>query len=316
LFESVTVNGATNGIVLRDVTGAQVTIGETAGAQNSGGTLTTTGDAIVLEDVSNVDLLHIRVASAGGQGINIDHTGAATNSMDVTITDLNLDASGGTGIDVLGANNGNIFNLRLTNSDLEENVNMSVTGSSAFGLLVDNNDINTTGTDVAFALSFSGSAQNGDVTIRNGNDFTADNASAISVTTSGATAKTIDLLVENSLFSNASASAAAIFAASGNALLNATIAGNTFDNSGGDDFVMSSNGAQARIRLSLGGEDAADFNTAAGGGEFELFENAGSDFDIFRRDDTFNGLRNNGTVDGNGGTYDDSPVAPPLPAVP
>jgi hypothetical protein len=45
---------------------------------------------------------------------------------------------------------------------------MDVTGSGQFVLLVDNVDINTAAAgDVAFALDFSGSAQNGDVTFRN-----------------------------------------------------------------------------------------------------------------------------------------------------
>jgi hypothetical protein len=100
--------------------------------------------------------------------------------------------------------------------------------------------------------------------------------------------------------------------------MNATIQGNVFNdaNAGGSDFTMASNGAQGRILLNLGGDVAADFNTPAGVGQFELFENGGSDFDLFERDDTFNNLRNNGTVDGNGGTYDDSLVPPPLPVVP
>jgi hypothetical protein len=318
-FQSVTVNGATNGIVLRNLTGTgDVSIGNAGGAQNSGGTITSTGEAIVLENTANVALRHVQIASAGGQGIDIDHTGGATTGMDVTIQDLNLLASAGTGIDVLGANNTQAFNLRLNDSNLDENVNMSITGGGAFGLLVDNNDITTTGTDIAFALTFSGSAQNGDVTIRNGNVFMASDASALSITTSGATFKTIDLLVADSAFSNNSLSTTANFQSSGNTLMNATIQGNAFDdaNAGGSDFTMASNGAQGRIRLNLGGDAAADFNTAAGVGQYELFENGGSDFDVFEMTDTFANLRNNGTVDGNGGTYDNSAVAPPLPIVP
>ncbi len=318
-IQSVNVNGAANGIVLRNLGGTgDVSVGNAGGVQNSGGSLTTTSDAIVLENTANVVLRHVQVVSAGGQGVNIDHTAGATTAMDVTVQDLNLDTSTGNGINVLGANNTQIFNLRLTDSDLEKNVAMSITGSGTFGLLVDNNDINTGGTDIAFALSFSGSAQTGNVTLRNGNVFAASDASALSITTSGATFKTIDLLVQDSVFSNNSLSTAANFLSSGNTLYNATIQGNSFDdaNAGGSDFMMASNGAQARIRLNLGGDVAADFNTPAGVGQFELFENGGSDFDLFRRDDTFNNLRNNGTVDGNGGTYDDSPVAPPLPPVP
>ena len=68
-FESVSVNGAANGIALTNVTGAQVTVGETAGATHSGGTLTTTGDAIVLTNVTNVDLLHMQIVNARGNGV-------------------------------------------------------------------------------------------------------------------------------------------------------------------------------------------------------------------------------------------------------
>jgi hypothetical protein len=238
--------------------------------------------------------------------------------MDVTINDLNLDVSTGDGIDVLGANDDNIFNLRLLNSDLEENVDMNITGAGTFGLLVDSNDIDVLGTTTAFNLTFSGAAEEGNITFRNGNDFTAVDASALSINTSGGTAKTVTMLVEDSSFSNTSAAAAADFVANGNVLWNATIQGNTFDNAGaGEDFEMETVAAQSRIRLNLGGDLPADFNTAAGSGDFVLTETLG-DFDVFERDDTFNNLRNNGTVVPlpNAAAFDDAAVAPPLPPVP
>lgn len=319
-FQSVTVNGAVNGVVLRNLTGAGgVAIGNAAGAQNSGGTLTTTADAIVLENTADVDLRHMQIVSAGGQGVNIDQTAAATTTMDVTIQDLNLDASTGTGISVLGANNAQIFNLRLTDSDLEENVDMSITGSGAFNMLVANNDINTAGTDIAFALSFSGSAANGDLTFNGANNFVATNASALSITTAGATFKTIDLLVEDSVFSNSSADPGVEFLSAGNTLMNATIRSNVFDNAGaGTDFAIDANGAQARIRMNLGGDVAADFNTAAGSGDYQVTVAGGATFDVFDRDDTFNDLRNNGDVvpNPNAGAFNNTAVAPPLPVVP
>jgi hypothetical protein len=126
------------------------------------------------------------------------------------------------------------------------------------------------------------------------------------------------MLVEDSSFSNTSATAAGNFLANGNVLWNATIQGNTFDNAGaGEDFEMESVAAQSRVRLNLGGDASADFNTAAGSGDFVLTETAG-DFDVFERDDTFNNLRNNGNVVPlpNAAAFDDSPVAPPLPPVP
>ena len=149
--------------------------------------------------------------------------------------------------------------------------------------------------------------------------FASDDASALSITSSSATFKTIDLLVQDSVFSNNSLDSTVNFLSSGNTLLNATIQGNSFDdaNGGGQDFAMESSGAQSRIRLNLGGDTAADFNTAAGVGNFQLTETSG-DFDVFEKTDTFANLRNNGTVVPlpNAAAFDDAPVAPPLPVVP
>jgi hypothetical protein len=332
-FQTINVtSGNTNAILLEDLAGTGlVSIGDSTGAPDSGGTLTTTNEAVILRNVANVDLNNIRVADAGATNVLIEHSAAGANAMDVTIDGLNLDDTIGTGISVLGDNT-NAFNLRLTDGDLENNVDIDITGSGAFGLLVDNVDINTAATaDIAFALDFSGSAQNGDVTFRNTsgtntNDFLAGSGSALSITSSGGSAKTIDLLVEEGLFSNSSpTNPAANFVSSGNTLLNATIRDNTFDNAdaAGSDFTMTASGAQARIRLNLGDDDPARFNNAAGNGEFNLIEDAGADFDVFDRADTFAGLRNTGTVVPqspagipNAAAFDDSPVAPPLPIAP
>ena len=158
---------------------------------------------------------------------------------------------------------------------------------------------------------------------REKNNFVAGDASALSITTSGASAKTITLLIEEGVFGNNSATnAAASFLSGGNTLMNATIRGNTFDNGNAaattSDFTMAATGAQARIRLNLGDDDPSLFNTAAGAQEFNLVEAAGADFDVFEKTDTFAGLRNNGTVvpDPNAAAFDDSAVAPPLPVVP
>lgn len=332
-LQSVNVtSGNTNGIILQNLTSGQISVGITSGAADSGGTLTTTNEAIIVRNVQNVDLNKIRVANAGANNVLIEHTSAATTAMDVTIDGLNLDATAGTGLNVLGANNGNVFNLRLRNSDLENNVAMSVTGSGAFGLLVENNSIDTgAGTDVAFALGFTGSAQTGNVTFRNRNVYTADNASALSITTSGATAKTINVLVDGtgapgqSQFINNSLNAAADFLSSGSTTMNATIQGSIFDdaNAGGSDFTMTASGAQGRMRLNLGGDTAADFNSANGVGTYNLIETGGADFDVFEKTDTFANARNNGTVApqspagvANPGAFDDLLVAPPLPTVP
>src|SRR4029079_5131497 len=110
----------------------------------SGGKLTTTGDAILLSNVANVDISNVHVITAGAQGVNIDHTAAATSAMDVTITNLDMDAATGAGIDVSSVSNTSAFALRLLNSTILDRVAMNHSGTGHFGLLVDNNTITTT----------------------------------------------------------------------------------------------------------------------------------------------------------------------------
>ena len=250
----------------------------------------------------------------------MDQTNAATTDMAIRFTDLNLDASVGNGIDVLGASNTHALSIQLRDSDLEKNVNMNITGSGAFNMVTDNTDIKTTGNTIAFALNFNTAAQTGNATFSGGNNFVAANASALDISTSGATAKTIDLNIQDNNFSNSSATAAAAnFLSTGSTNYNATVQGNTFDNAtaGGHDFAMTSTGAQSRVLVNLGGDVAADFNTAAGQGDFELFQTSGSTFRVFEQTATFANLRNNGTVNQNGGTYVDSGgVTPPIPTPP
>lgn len=322
-FNKVTVDGGTgpaNAIVLQTLTGGQVAIGPASGAVGAGGQLKSTGDAIVIENAQNVDIRQMQVISAGGDGMQITHTAGATTDMDITIDGLNVLAATGTAMNVAGGST-NPFDLRITDGDLESNVVIALTGSGHFGLLVDNTDINSTGTTDAFSLSQSGSAQDADVTFRNGNNFVAVDANALLIDSAGASGKTFTMLIADSSFANNSATnASADITARQTSLMNATVQGNTFTNSSGagDNFNITSNGAAAFMRLNLGGT-GADRNTAAGGtGTYQLHELAASDFDVFEKTDTFNDLRNTGTVvtDPNDAAFDDLLVAPPLPVVP
>lgn len=298
-FESVTVNGAANGVVLTNLTGAQVTVGEAAGASHSGGTLTTTGDAIVLTNTANVDLLHMQVVNAGGNGVTVDQTNTATTAMDVTIDDLDLDAALANGIQVTADDNDS-FAMRLTNSDLEENVSMTSTGSGHFGLLVDSTDIDTTNLD-AFALSLTGSA-NSDITIRNGNRFTAADARALFIEANGSAATKSNLLINGAnLFTNNSATFATTdIRSEGATQMDATIQSNTFTNLGtGEAFDMRSDGAGAGILLNLGGTGTQrNTGTSAGATKFLLHKLNGSDFRIFEKNATIvTDTKNIGAVD-------------------
>jgi hypothetical protein len=322
-FQSVNVTaGTSNGIVMQNVSGGQVAITGTGTTVNSGGNLATTNDAVVLSNVANVDLNNLHVVnSSAGQGLNIDHTAAATSAMDVTISNLNLDASAGNGIDVLAANT-NSFALRLLDSDLERNVVMAADGSGHFGLLVDSTDIDTSaGGDVAFTLTTGGTLNSADVTIRNGNNFIAGNASALAITAGSAAANSTRFLVSNSNFTNNSAaSSTATITSQGATAMDITVQGNQFtnNNAGGSPFDMATNSAGSSILLNLGGTGAQKNSANAGAGAFTLHEFAG-DFNIFEKNATVvTDTKNNGAVntDPNDAAFDDSVTAPTLPAVP
>ena len=161
------------------------------------------------------------------------------------------------------------FRLRLRDGDLEENVAMDVTGGGTFFLLVEDTDIDiAAGATDAFSLVFSDVAQNGEITFRDNNDFSAAAGRALFIDSDGSAAKVVDLLIEDSdFFSATNAIAAADIRSRANTTMNATIEGNMFDAPGAaNDFDMQTDTATGRIRLKLGDEDAADMNIAGGGG--------------------------------------------------
>jgi hypothetical protein len=206
--------------------------------------------------------------------------------------------------------------MRLTNSDLEENVNMSATGSGQFNLLVDSTDISTGAVD-AFALTFGGSATSGDVTISNQNNFTAGDARALFIDTTGS--PTVRMLVQDSVFSNSSAQSAAEILGGNTSVSNVTVQGNTFTNTGAGDEFTATSSDNAQYNLNLGGT-GADKNTATGAGDFVLTENGASAFGVLDKTNTYNNTRNNGNVTPNPnaaiGDLGTDPSAVPLPNFP
>lgn len=261
-FQAVNVNnGSTNGIVMQNVAGpGQVAVTGTGSTTSSGGVLTTAGDAIILSNVANADIDNVHITTAGGQGVNIDHTSGATTAMDITLNNLLVDNGVvGNAIDVSSLNNSNGFSMRLLDSTINGKVVMNHASTSTFELLVDNNRITTTGNDVAFAISFTGAAQDGDVTIRNNNTFTAANAAALSVTASGANAS-VEFASDASTFNNNSGTAnAATFLVNSGAILNANITNNTYSNPGAAAaFAMTADGAATHINLDLTGNTSND----------------------------------------------------------
>jgi hypothetical protein len=181
---------------------------------------------------------------------------------------------------------------------------------------VDSTDVDSSATaQVAFSLAFSGSASSGDVTIRNNSNFTASSARALLVNTGGAAS--VRSNIQDSHFTNNSATVTASLLDGGSSISETTVQGNTFTNNGtGDNFETISSGTAA-VRMNLGGDVVADFNQANGGNTaYRLNQTGSSTFSITQRTATVNGTRNVGTVTTAGTIGDLGTTTPTQPTVP
>ncbi len=289
-FSSVSVDGAANGVVLNNLAGGQVTVGSTATASSLANT---TGDAIQITNVANVDIINVDVTGAGGNALAITNDNA--NSMNVSVDDLTVDAASGAGIDAVHTGDGD-FTLLVDNSDINSTVDINANGAGDLDLTFDDSFVDTTGNDVAFALTVGTSTDTAAVRIRR-NTFSAVDATAFDMQITSAASKTVNFLFDNNIASNSSLDATAEIDASQATILNATITDSFFNNAGaGDDFDIASNSATTVINMQL------DNNTANGGaGNFTLRELNASDFNIQERDTVE--ARNTGTF-----TFDSLPA--------
>jgi hypothetical protein len=229
--------------------------------------------------------------------------------MDVTFDNLDVTATGDDGffVDHTSANQ---FFLRMNDSTLAERVDMDLTGSGQFALVVDNTDVTTGGTDIAFDLSFSGNPADGDVTIRNTSTFTSNDAEAFLFSVNGA-GKSVEIDVNNATFNrNVSAAAgdrAVQMLASGGAVMNANVTTNSFNNFGaGEELLIDSSGPATVVNLNI-------INNGPAGASLRLRETAG-DFNVVNLPNA--AANNTGTIifDPNMAAFDDilGPVEPPI----
>lgn len=296
-FSEVNVNGAANGVTLTNTTGGQIRVGAASatGIDGDGGTLSTTGNSIVLSGVRNAVFHDVTANSSAGSAVVVNHT----TSNPATITFDNLSSTTvATSLDgvVVNDNGAGELDVTLDNSDLDTQV------SNTIGFL------------------FNTGASTGEVDIRlRGNQVTANNASAASAVLNQGSGD-VQFLVTGNSFTNNDAAAAVSFVNSANRNLNATVGtqggssalANSFSNGTGVGLALTTNSASSRISLDLRG------NTANGGGaiDYQLTETLG-DFGVVQRAATLTSQTNNvGTVDLGGGVATDfDDLSPPIKQV-
>lgn len=249
-IDSVSVDGATSGIIMNDVTGGLVLIGVGATTAGDGGSIqNTTGDGVQLTNVENVSLNFLEIDTTGGAGVSINHNAGFAEQSTVIVSGSEITGTTSEGI-VL--NGGNANDLSVTVSD---------------------NTVNNTGGENV-ALNINGVANNADLIVT-GN--TLDNNSdeeALLITGNDATVKTINLLVSENSMNNDSAGASAMeLQANDDATINATFLNNNMSNATNDAFTASTNAAGSDINLRM--EDNAA-TSGDGGDDYFLIENAGT----------------------------------------
>jgi hypothetical protein len=264
--------GTSNGIVLQNVTGAQITVGEAGGAADSGGNLDTTDNAIVLTNVANVDLNNIqieRTTGAGTDGIFITHNNAAT--MDVTINDTDIDMAADDGI--LTSNTGSgVFNLNINRTDI------SSAGAEGFDFATSGaaNDVNIridalTSTD-DFVVT---AGDNAAVDLRIDNSSVSENT-MLTFNSGG----NIDLLLEDSVFDASAGVALQMNFGTSTADVDAIVRSNDgaigIRSADASAFVMTATGANAEIDLLL---DANSLTTGSGSPTVDIDVTGGATVD-------------------------------------
>ncbi|NLE39549.1 MAG: right-handed parallel beta-helix repeat-containing protein, partial [Pirellulaceae bacterium] len=221
-FQSVSADGGTNGIVLNGLTGGALSVGLGGNSPGDGGTIqNTTGHGVMVTNCANVSLNNMLVTGAGGDGINLSHTGAG--AFNVTIADSNLNNNAAQGI-ALNANGTGNMRLTLNDNVLTQNGAESIevtVGASAGNTYVtlNNNDINNTSGDQAFLMTVNGGTT---YLLATGGNFV-----------SNSTDPAFDVIVNP------------------NAKLNATVTDNSFASSAGLGLRVWNTGDGATVRLSM-----------------------------------------------------------------
>jgi hypothetical protein len=291
-FNTVNVNGAVNGVVLTDLSGGQFRQGAAAatGVDGTGGTLTTTGDAIVLNGVTNAVFNDVTANSSAGRAVFVSHT--ITTQATIVFDNLATDTVALSGDGVVLEDNGN--------------------GELDFTLR--NSTVNTVDSDTnAFLFTTGNNSGDVDIRLQGNTELRTDNEIAVSAVVNSGTGNIQFLMTGNTIVNNSAAGGSAQFDLSNSRTLNLTVGGqggpgNDFENSNaaGIGFVAQTLlGSSGRINLDL----RNNTSNAGSANDYQLTNVATADFGVVDRDDTFNDANNTGNVNGTG-TFLDIPSVP------
>ena len=249
-FESVSSNGAVNGIIINNVTGGPVNIGMNAAADMGGTIQNSTGAAVQITNAANVNLnnMQIQNTAVGFNSVTVTHNNSVASAVSITNTDI----SGG-----------------LEGIDL----NRTATGTTSFALR-GSTVINTAGDAINMNIGGSGTAN---IVVQNNSQIDGGDDQALSVAVTGGSAKNVLMLVDGNTMSNNSLASTAQIDMNGGGTLNATVSNNTMSNgNAGAARALSMESTSGIVRLAL------NDNTGINSGVEEeiLLDETGGDFRI------------------------------------
>lgn len=256
-FQSVTTTGGDNGIVLNNVRGGAVTIGNAGAAVGTGGTITNSiGAGVLITDAANVTLNGLAITGAGTTGISASQTTATASSL--TVNNTNVTTPGGDGVHLSNMSNVSLNTMVITgNSVTGDGINIDHNNASQSVVRITTVDVKNVGaigidynrsatalsrltlTDVdvdgagaeGIALDIAGS-NTVDITIQAGSSVTNNaGGSAIALNTSGGS-KTVNVLIDSGDFDNDNAAATIAIRSNSAGSLNTTVTSNGITNNG------------------------------------------------------------------------------------
>ena len=318
-FDSVTVaNSGTNGINLSNSTGGTVTIGDAASSTDGdGGSITSTGSAVVATNIAGLTMNNVTIASSGSPTLDIE----SNNATNMSVSLNNVDDAAQTGatvvLDHTGSGNVNFvysdsiaggsivmnhsgagtFDFLSTSLTVNANLAMNATGGGGLDFFTTDLVVNT-GADVdAVNIDLSGNLTDADISIAGAStSLTTQDGSALAIASSGSPRQVRFELSSATLSNNSATSNNFDLQNGGITTLAATISSNSFTNANGSlDFDLT-NDAASTTNLSLVGNNSASANGLA-----LTNNNAAANFNILGVDSASVDAANNNDVDYVGG---------------
>ena len=183
-FDEVnTAAGTTNAIVLNDVGDGPVSIGSNTGTDGAGGTLITTGNAVLLTDVDDFTIGDINIQAPGSTAIvsnNVDTADSTANSLTINNVHTDTTTAGATVATALSVTEGasaSDQNVTVTDSNFSDTTGNAVEIDNTTGTVLISGTTIDNGAGEGIALTGTG----GTVTIDSGTTISNQASTALAI---------------------------------------------------------------------------------------------------------------------------------------